>query len=356
MKARIFVGSSVESLHVANAIQENLEFDANVTIWNQGIFQPSSNALDDLIDSLNNFDFGIFIFQPDDITMIRNNTKNTVRDNVIFELGLFIGKLGKKRVFFVSPRDIEDFHIPTDLLGVTRGMYDGKRDDGNINAALGPFCNMIRQGVKKHTYENLNDLLDESNEAKRLAIEMPYAWEHLLAAEMIESRLVNINQSYNELEKGLVFSKTKNYTGDAYKNWFVESIADIGKLTQIVPLIMKELNESFGPLGIPAKILDIKKATDKIQTLCKELLAWEYRVQEARPPEELDEIQKIMSGWSKVIINTINQLPGEIRRVINLSQGNNIEKDNLKVRLNIEMPQNMDRTVEIFSSYFASQT
>ena len=71
-----------------------------------------------------------------------------VRDNVIFELGMFIGKLGKKRCFIVSPRTQEPFRIPTDLLGVTPATYNPNRDDGKLSAALGPACNKIRQTIE----------------------------------------------------------------------------------------------------------------------------------------------------------------------------------------------------------------
>src|SRR5690606_6771583 len=98
--------SSTERLDIAYLIQENLEFDAQTTVWTQGIFKLSSNALDSLIESLEKFDFAIFVFHPDDITQIRNASVETVRDNLIFELGLFIGRLGKKNVFFLIPRTI----------------------------------------------------------------------------------------------------------------------------------------------------------------------------------------------------------------------------------------------------------
>ena len=70
MKPRIFIGSSIEALDVAYAIQENLIYDSNSTVWTQGIFKISNNSLDDLNNALNNFDFGIFVFKPDDITEI----------------------------------------------------------------------------------------------------------------------------------------------------------------------------------------------------------------------------------------------------------------------------------------------
>ena len=100
MKPRIFIGSSMEALDIAYAIQENLVHESNPTVWTQGIFELSNNSLDDLVNALNNFDFGVFVFKPDDITVMRNNKLNTVRDNVIFELGLLLANL-VKNVFFL---------------------------------------------------------------------------------------------------------------------------------------------------------------------------------------------------------------------------------------------------------------
>ena len=92
----------VKGLRIANTIQERLEYDAEVTVWNQSVFQLSSNTLDDLNDILTTTDFGIFVFTPEDSVKIRNDEFQSVRDNVIFELGMFIGQLGKKRCFIVS--------------------------------------------------------------------------------------------------------------------------------------------------------------------------------------------------------------------------------------------------------------
>ena len=166
MKPRGFIASSVEGLGIAYAIQENIEYDAEPTVWPQGVFAPSSYAIDDLIEELTISDFGIFVFTPDDIQIIRDAETNTVRDNVLFELGLFIGHLGRKRCFIIQPRGVENLRWPTDLAGLNPATFDTTRKDGNVKAALGPACNQIRAVMKKQgpiaqTLDQVVDDLDE---------------------------------------------------------------------------------------------------------------------------------------------------------------------------------------------------
>lgn len=161
MKPRIFVGSSTQSLSIGYAIQENLDYDAEVTVWTQDIFKQSGVPLITLINQLETFDFGIFVFGADDIKIIQDKTQKTVRDNVLFETGLFMGKLGKDRVFFVVPDDANDLHIATDLLGITPGRFNPGRSDGKLVAALGPFCNQVRRQISG--YINPNILAQELN-------------------------------------------------------------------------------------------------------------------------------------------------------------------------------------------------
>ncbi len=149
MKTRVFVASSVEHLDLAYAIQEGLEHDAEVTVWSQGVFSPSRTTMASLIDQLDETDFSIFILAPDDVTNIRDAAVKSVRDNVIFELGLFAGRLGPERCFMIVPRGDDELHLPTDLLGLTPAQYDPDRQDGNMVAAVGPACNRIRKSMKQ---------------------------------------------------------------------------------------------------------------------------------------------------------------------------------------------------------------
>lgn len=147
VKPRVFIGSSVESLSVAYAIQQELEHATEPTVWTQGIFEPSSTSMQSLLKALSSSDAAIFVFAPDDVVKMRKQDLSVVRDNVVFELGLFVGRLGMDRVFFLVPRDAS-LHLPTDLLGVTPLRFDSQRSDGNHRAAVGPACDQLRRQVE----------------------------------------------------------------------------------------------------------------------------------------------------------------------------------------------------------------
>lgn len=146
-KPSLFIGSSVEGLAVAYAIQENLEFDCEPTVWPQGVFQPTSAALVDLYARTRQAEFAVFVFTPDDVIQLRGQEVPAVRDNVIFELGLFVGALGPRRCFFVTPHG-DELHLPSDLIGMEPLRYVADRRDGNLRAALGPACNRIREALR----------------------------------------------------------------------------------------------------------------------------------------------------------------------------------------------------------------
>ena len=155
MAQRVFIASSRESVPVAYAIQDNLEMECECTVWDQGMFRLSEFALESLSTALQRTDSAVFVFSPDDISIMRGAEHRSVRDNVIFEMGLFIGKLGRDRCFVVMPKGIEDFHIPTDLVGISITSYDPARQDGNLKAALAPASHRMLRQISEHSDEFL---------------------------------------------------------------------------------------------------------------------------------------------------------------------------------------------------------
>jgi predicted nucleotide-binding protein len=143
--SKIFIGSSSEALPVARAIQSCFAHDdLEVTLWTDGVFRASSTVIDDLLRHSAGSDFAILVLTPDDKATCRKAEMDAPRDNCVFELGMFIGVLGRNRTFIVKPRG-GDIKIPTDVLGITPLEYTPA--SGNRGLDLGPICNEIRQRV-----------------------------------------------------------------------------------------------------------------------------------------------------------------------------------------------------------------
>src|SRR5262245_7762093 len=105
-RPRIFIGSATEGKDVADNLQVLLQRDYDVQIWDQGSIRPGQSVLESLVQEVTQYDFGIFVFTADDSVTSRNETAKAPRDNVVFELGLFTGGLGRDRTFVVVDADV----------------------------------------------------------------------------------------------------------------------------------------------------------------------------------------------------------------------------------------------------------
>jgi len=147
MERRVFIGSAGEDLEVAHEIRHSLKKVASATVWDQGVFELSKFTLESLQKELAKVDFGVFVLTPTDVTRMRQKRYGTARDNVIFELGLFLGRLGRDHCFIITPKDAANFHLPSDLAGITAGTYDPK--DKNRARALKRCCTAMTKRITK---------------------------------------------------------------------------------------------------------------------------------------------------------------------------------------------------------------
>ena len=145
-KIRVFIVSSVEALPIARAVENAFEHDNfHVVLWPNDVFRIANYPIEDLERELEVADFAVAIAQPDDLVNVRKRKRPAPRDNVIFELGFFMGRLGRTRAILMEPKG-EDVKLPTDLKGVTTISYKHASGSG-LSVAMSPACNKLRDHI-----------------------------------------------------------------------------------------------------------------------------------------------------------------------------------------------------------------
>jgi len=145
-KPTVFIGSSSGGLDVVHVLQMRLHDEADVLIRSNQVFAPAEYSFDSLLRVLDKVDFAIIVLTPDDLVSSRGGSLPSPRDNVIFELGLFMGRLGRSKTFVVMEDGDSSIQLPSDLAGVTVARFR-RRSDGNLEAALGPVSIHIRKHI-----------------------------------------------------------------------------------------------------------------------------------------------------------------------------------------------------------------
>lgn len=128
MKRKIFIGSSKEGLDIAKQVSEQISIICGdwltVELWSDGgVFQMNKSALDSLINASRRFDYGLLIATRDDRATVRRRKFWIPRDNVMFEMGMFLGSLGLTRAFLLVENSNK---LPTDYNGITVGYFNRK--------------------------------------------------------------------------------------------------------------------------------------------------------------------------------------------------------------------------------------
>lgn len=135
---KIFIGSSTEAhekgllLEIAKIVED---CKMEPVRWNQSpsVFEAGKFTLENLEEMIDreNISGSIFICTSDDSVWYRGKKSGKPRDNVIFEHGLFSGKLGRTKSIIVKCGNVR---LPTDLTGITYiDFSDGKKTKGEID-------------------------------------------------------------------------------------------------------------------------------------------------------------------------------------------------------------------------------
>lgn len=150
---KVFVASSSEGLEVVASVhkllQNALSGTAEVKPW-PGEFQLTRSYMESLERLLDRSDFAVLVLTPDDRTKSRKKEWLSPRDNVVFELGLFFGRLGRERCFLIQRHDL-DLKLPSDLLGIEPAKY-AMAPGQDIETSLALACNRVSDGIREAIY------------------------------------------------------------------------------------------------------------------------------------------------------------------------------------------------------------
>lgn len=189
----IFIGSSRNSLKAAEALRAGLKGVADVTLWSEHpeFSEAGRNFLDVLLKQPERFDFAAMVFGPDDQVLKEEGVFAVPRDNVLFELGLFMAHLGRGRAFVVVAKGVR---LLTDLGGLIWVGYEPPTD---VSTAVGEICKGIEASHRRNVlaYDGptnvsqfMQALMEEARrlwdnkehiEVCNLALDMEATWPHL---------------------------------------------------------------------------------------------------------------------------------------------------------------------------------
>lgn len=206
---KIFVGSSSEAEQYDVEIRKILENHPDITpiSWKDE-FTPGEFGLESLERIKKEVDASIIIASSDDKVWYRGTEAFAPRDNVLFELGLFISQLGKERValILVENEKGEKARIPTDLAGLNQLDYVEGKSAGNEVALTKWLLHLKREiGNKGAKLNNPFEILQEQygrlpetwkDDVKNYIIE-PFRKQSLNALSGEFS--LNLTQYYNSL-------------------------------------------------------------------------------------------------------------------------------------------------------------
>lgn len=214
-KPTVFIASSSEAKDVAEAVLVKLEEEFRVKLWTNA-FDLSSVTITTLVSKTKEVDYSVFVFYPDDKTIIREKEYNTVRDNVLLELGMFIGTLGLEKCFILAPKSTEStFRLPIDLAGVTASFYNDKEEQ-YIDAVTGS-CAKIKQSIKKLELQKIKT--KSTNEVDMLKQQISSMQSKVWGLNNDIQRANEQTQLFFESIKNFFFSVAKHATPAEIKAW-----------------------------------------------------------------------------------------------------------------------------------------
>ncbi len=151
-KPHLFIGSSQQAVDTARNIATVLNDGTSpilAKVWKDGgTFVPTRATLENLLNELHVSEFGAFVLAPDDVVSSQGRESYRTRDNVVFELGLFLGNFGTERTFVICATDpLKTVTLPSDLFAVSILRFE--HDPSDPLASVTGVCQRMRLAIQR---------------------------------------------------------------------------------------------------------------------------------------------------------------------------------------------------------------
>ena len=154
----------------------------------------------------------------------------------------------------------------------------------------------------------------ESERAKELVRDKPRYWEYLLTEELLRSKLSVVDDKFNDLKKGQIFQPVRSVKPRELLDLIQLKMTDLINLVDMLPSILAEFGEAWGPTGVPGDAKLIHRTVQKIVDLSRELVNWEVDLLSIEPIPELKPLMETMKGWTEVVYREIKTIPEELAK------------------------------------------
>jgi hypothetical protein len=143
---RIFIAASAAGLPIAEHLQRELEPRVICMQWRHGLLNLSTSVVEEFLDStLKKLDLAVLVLSTGDLAERPAGDRKSLRDSVLFQIGLFVGALGCGRTLLVYDQGAP-MELPARLPGVTAVRF-AQRPGADLRAPLAPVCAHIKAAL-----------------------------------------------------------------------------------------------------------------------------------------------------------------------------------------------------------------
>jgi CRP/FNR family transcriptional regulator, cyclic AMP receptor protein len=145
-RVRVLIVSSAAAAGVARLIGKSFENEPfQAAVLPGGIFKGFGNTIEHLEALVDQADIAVAVAEPEDLARSGGEEGVSPRDSIIFELGFFMGRLGRHRAFLIEPEG-EEVRLPPALAGINTLTY--RYGNGrNLQDSFAPLCGRLRSTI-----------------------------------------------------------------------------------------------------------------------------------------------------------------------------------------------------------------